>query len=95
MPKSFILKTTHDSGGFIRVEDKENFDYEKAEHKLNKALRRNYFYYNREWAYKNIKPRILAEKMEESLGKPDSIEYKVFCQSGEVKFFTIYRNQNR
>lgn len=43
----------------------------------------------REWPYKNVKPRIIAEKYIASLGHPDSIEYKTTCFDGKVGFVTI------
>lgn len=45
--------------------------------------------YGREWAYKNIPPRIIAEEYVDSLGKPDSIEYKITCFNGRADLITI------
>ena len=33
-----------------------------AKTKINKSLQNNYYLQGREWPYKNVKPRILAEK---------------------------------
>lgn len=66
----------------IRVRLKKKFD---------KALQKNYFYDAREWPYQNIERRILAEPFIPTLGKRDSIEYKVSCFNGEVKFVTVCR----
>lgn len=50
--------------------DEENFDIEKAKKKINKCLRHNYYYGQKEWAYKDIKPRIIAEQyMEDDTAK--------------------------
>ena len=57
--------------------------------KLEKSLSRNYYIRNREWPYKNIPPRIIAEPLIEHLGGIDSIEYKITCFNGEVGFVTI------
>lgn len=62
LPDQFVLKCTHDSGGLIICRDKSKLDIKKAKKKINKRMRRNYFYGGREWPYKNIKPRIIAEK---------------------------------
>lgn len=62
LPNQFVLKCTHDSGGLVICRDKELFDKKKAKIKLEKCLRRNYYYSSREWPYKDVKPRILAEK---------------------------------
>ncbi len=89
LPDSFILKTTHDSGGFMICKDKKNFDVSAARKKFSKALKRNFYWSGREWQYKNIPPRIIAEKYIDSLGKPDSLEYKLTCVDGKVVFTTV------
>lgn len=91
LPDQFILKTTHDSGGFMICKDKSTFDREAARKKFRKALKRNFYWSGREWQYKNIPPRIIAEKYIDSLGKPESFEYKLTCMNGEVKFTTVCR----
>lgn len=89
LPNQFVLKCTHDSGTFVVVKDKSSLDMENAKVILEKGLRKNYFYENREWPYKNVQPRIIAEKYIDSLGKPESIEYKISCFDGKVGFLTI------
>lgn len=56
---------------------------------MEHGLKKNFFYEFREWPYKNVKARILAEKYEPSLGNPDSEEYKLTCCDGEVKAITV------
>lgn len=89
LPNQFVLKATHNSGGFVICKDKRTFDYAQAKKKMNAALKQRNFYFNREWAYKNVKPRILAERYMDSLGKPESIEYKMTCMGGVVFTVTI------
>ena len=62
LPNQFVLKTTHDSGGLVICRDKKTFNYKKAKSKLNKDLKKNYYLNGREWPYKNVHPRIIAEK---------------------------------
>src|SRR5699024_8478328 len=62
LPSQFVLKTTHDSGGVVICENKDDLDLQYAKKKLNSHLASNHFIKNREWAYKNVKPRIIAEK---------------------------------
>ena len=62
LPNQFVLKTTHDSGGIVICKDKNHFDYTKARKKINYSLNRNYYIQNREWPYKNVPHRIIAEK---------------------------------
>ena len=89
LPDKFILKCTHVSGGLAICRDKATFDKAAAKNNIERALRNEYFMGHREWAYKDVKPRIIAEELVESLGKPDSIEYKLTCYNGRVAFFTI------
>lgn len=91
LPEQFVLKCTHDSGGLYVCRDKSKFDKKAAREILNRSLSRNYFWLSREWAYKNIKPRIIAEEYIASLGRPDSIEYKLTCFNGCVRLITICR----
>lgn len=87
-PNSFVLKTTHDSGTVIVCKDKNKFDYAAAKYKIEKALKQNFFYFGREWPYKNVKPRIIAEQYME-LSSPKCAEYKFFCYNGKVKWVMV------
>ena len=89
LPDRFILKATHDSGTFVICKDKTKFDYKAARDRFKKAMNRNYYWSGREWQYKNIPPRIIAEEYIDSLGKPESVEYKLTCMNGELKFTTV------
>lgn len=92
LPDQFVLKCSHDSGGLMICKNKSEFDYSAAKKKINRALRRNYFYNGREWPYKNIKPRIIAEKyMTEGSGDNDSelTDYKFYCFEGEPRFLYV------
>ena len=62
LPNQFVLKSTHDSGSVIICKDKNSFDYKKAQKKLNKSLKTKYYYVGREYPYKNVRPRIVAEQ---------------------------------
>ena len=88
LPNQFVLKTTHDCGGVLICKDKKTFDYEKAKKFLSERLQRRYFYQAREWPYKNVKPRILAE---EFVGKEDEclVVYKVFCFGGTPRLIQV------
>ncbi len=62
LPKQFVIKCTHDSGGLVVCRDKDTLNIKQARKRINKSLKRNYFYLGREWPYKDIKPRILIEQ---------------------------------
>ncbi|SNS62323.1 TupA-like ATPgrasp [Bacillus sp. OK838] len=94
LPDQFVLKCTHDSGGLVICNDKSTFDKESARRKINKCLRRNYYYNHREWPYKNIKPRILCEKFMVDESGTELKDYKFMCFNGEVKCSFVCLNRN-
>lgn len=88
LPDQFVLKTNHDSGGVVICKDKSTFDKEAAKRKLNESLQRDFYKYGREWPYKNVEPRILAEKYlaPENRDSDGNIpDYKLMCFNGIVK----------
>lgn len=93
LPSQFVIKCTHDCGGLVIVKDKLSFDIDSAKQKINKSLKRNYYYHGREWPYKNVKPRIIIEKYMEDDIYHELRDYKFFCFNGKVKFFKIDFNR--
>jgi len=89
LPNQFVLKCTHDSGGLIICRDKEKFNKRVARKKINGCLRHNYFWFGREWPYKNVKPRIIAEKYMEDSITHDLRDYKFFTFNGVSKALFI------
>lgn len=85
LPQQFVLKCTHDSGGVIVVRDKGKFDVAAAKKKMNRYLKRNYFWHMREYPYKNIKPRIIAEQYMVDESGTELKDYKFFTFGGKVK----------
>lgn len=60
LPNQFVLKCTHDSGGLVIVKDKSRLDFSAAKNKIEKRMKKNYYWHGREWVYKDVKPRIIA-----------------------------------
>lgn len=89
LPNQFVLKCNHDSGGLIICRDKKNLDIDWARKKINKCLKKNYFWSGREWPYKNVKPCIIAEKFMIDDVSQNLIDYKFYCFNGEPKFLYI------
>lgn len=89
LPKQFVLKCTHDSGSIVICKDKSKLDFEAAKKKLKNGLHRNLFWYGREWPYKNVKPRIIAEMYLPSNKDEDLLDYKIHCFNGEPKFVLV------
>ena len=89
LPNQFVLKCTHDSGGVIVCKDKSKLDKENAQRKLEKNLKINYYIHKREWPYKDVKPRIIAEQYMEDESGYELKDYKWFCFDGEPKALFI------
>lgn len=89
LPNKFVLKCTHDSEGIVIVKDKNRFDVVQAKQKIERALSYNYFVIGREWPYKNIEPRIIAEQYMEDKETGELRDYKFFCFDGDVKALFI------
>lgn len=89
LPNQFVLKTTHDSGGVVICKDKSKLDIKSTKSKIESSLKNNYFKYGREWPYKNIKSRILAEEFMIDESGVELKDYKFFCFDGEPKAMFI------
>ena len=78
LPSQFVLKTTHGCGGMYICRDKSTFDLNGAKKALKKTFYKNYYMYMREWPYKNVPHRIIAEQYMAD----DLRDYKLFCFNG-------------
>ena len=95
LPKQFVLKTNHDSGGVVVCKDKNGLDKQKANKLLSKHLKRNYYYKSREWPYKNVKPCIFAEEYVKD-GNNDFLPvYKFLCFHGEPRIIQTIQNDKQ
>jgi len=99
LPNRFVLKTNHDSGGMVICRNKKNFDYNNAKKILNAHLKRNGFWYGREWPYKNVKPLIIAEQLLENGGQFEKGTclnvYKFFTFNGEPLIIQTIQNDKQ
>lgn len=89
LPKQFVLKCTHNSGGLVICHDKDELDIDVARMKINHFMKRNYYLQSREWPYKNVKPRIIAENYMEDSFTGELVDYKFFTFDGKVKAMFI------
>ena len=98
LPEQFVLKVNWGSGQNIIVKDKSKLDIEEAKAKLREWLKphSNHYYFGFEWCYKNIQPKIIAEKYIEQMNG-DLYDYKFFCFNGKAKILEFitdrYTNQ--
>jgi glycosyltransferase len=84
LPNQFVLKVTHDSGGIIICKDKEMLNIKNTISILKKSIKRDYYMLHREWPYKNIQRRIIAEDyMSDNSG--ELTDYKLMCFDGLCK----------
>ncbi|MCG8672589.1 MAG: hypothetical protein MI867_24515 [Pseudomonadales bacterium] len=87
LPKSFVLKTNHDSGTVFLVRDKDSYDNSKANTKITKSLKRVYGQEKGEWCYTFVKPKVFAEEfigdVSDDSPPPD---FKFHCSKGKVKW---------
>ncbi len=101
LPDQFVLKTTNGGGGDVIIcKDKSKFDKDEVVNHLNRGLKKKIYMRYREWPYKNVPLRIIAEKyidFENSSNNKDSsdlVDYKFFCFNGMPKFCQVIRNRN-
>lgn len=90
LPDRFVLKTTNGGGGggVIICRDKTKLNSVSAAEQLNSSLKANIYRHLKEWPYKNVKPRILAEQfMVDESG--ELRDYKFYCFNGEPKVFLV------
>lgn len=92
LPHDYILKVTHDSGGVMPVHGALPANARKF---FEKRMRRNYFMKSREYPYKDLKPRIIAEKFMVDESGSELKDYKFYCYNGEPKIFFISSERGR
>lgn len=95
LPNEFVLKATHGSGWNSICYNKESLNWKDEFKKIEEWLNTNYYNIGREWVYKNIKPRIICEKLlideESSLPK----DYRFFCFNGQPKLIQVDVDQSQ
>ncbi len=94
LPRQFVLKTTHGGGGcgVVICRDKMLFDKGEAIKRLSASMKSNIYTEFREWPYKNVKKRIIAERFLTNDGE-ELIDYKIHSFNGIPKFILLCRNR--
>lgn len=92
LPDKFVLKWNHDSGSVVICKDKQNFDKSLAIKKLQFGVAVNGYWYGREWPYKHVPPKIIAESYLDG-GEVGLDDYKVFCFNGVPRVILVCRNR--
>ncbi|MGU9047071.1 ATP-grasp fold amidoligase family protein [Clostridium perfringens] len=84
LPNQFVIKCNHDSGGLFICKNKKSIDKKYVEEKINRSLKRQFYYVGREWQYRSIKPMIIAEKLLLDNNGNTPVDYKITCFNGNV-----------
>ncbi|MFR3559788.1 MAG: ATP-grasp fold amidoligase family protein [Paraclostridium sordellii] len=92
LPNEFVLKCTHGSGSNVICTDKTKLNFKMYEKKINKWMKRNWYYFGREWPYKELHPSIICEKF---IGNKSKVpeDYKIMCFGGEPKLIQVHRGR--
>jgi len=89
LPESFVLKATHGSGMNILVTDKAALNLNKINDQLSSWMVTDYSRFGREWVYRDIPRRIIAESLLHDSTGNVPYDYKVFCMNGEPRFIQV------
>lgn len=85
LPNQFVLKCNHNSGlGMCICKDKSKLDIDKVKKELKKGLKQDYYLTGREWPYKNVERKIIAEQYIRDGNETSLTDYKFFCFDGNV-----------
>ncbi len=95
LPMQFVIKCSHDSGGVVVCKDKNKLNKKAALKKISKGLRQNFDFQTREYPYKNVKPRIIAEQYMEDESGYELKDYKIFCFDGEPKMSFVASDRQK
>ncbi len=95
LPDQFVLKCNHNSGlGMCICKDKSKLDIPKVKAELRKGLKQDYYLMGREWPYKDVPRKIIAEKYLTNDGDESELsDYKVLCFNGKAKLIEIHRGR--
>lgn len=91
LPNKFVLKTTHGGGGggVAICKDKKTFEITYAKERIFSSMRLDIYEVFKEWPYKDVPKRIIAEALLEDQSGSDLKDYKLFCFNGKVKFLKV------
>lgn len=89
LPDKFVVKLTNGSGYNILCEQKNKKTIKKIKNRFAKWMKVDFYMLGREWAYKDVKNRIICEEYLESASAYGLNDYKVFCFNGEPKMIQV------
>lgn len=90
LPERFVLKCTHNSGlGMYICRDRSSLDVSKVRRTLRQGLHQNYYLTGREWPYKDVPRKIIAEKYMVDESGTELKDYKINCFNGVPKYIQV------
>jgi len=90
LPQQFVLKCNHNSGtGMCICRDKNSLDIQKVRAELQRGMKQDYYITGREWPYKNVPRKIIAEKLMVDESGTELKDYKIFCFNGEPAYIQV------
>ena len=89
LPEQFVIKCTHDSGGLVICRNRAELDIAAAKAKMDQAMKTDFYYVNREWPYKQVQHRLIAEPYMEDSRTGELRDYKFFCFDGVPKMIFV------
>ena len=95
LPNQFVIKVSSDSGGIVVCKDKQTLDIKKTKEKLTNGWGKNYYVHNKEYPYRDLTPRIIAEEYKEDESGYELRDYKIFCFNGEPKILFVASDRQK
>lgn len=89
LPKQFVLKNAGDSGGIIICKDKNSLDFNAAKRNLNSLSAYKFYRLTKEYPYKNIPRRYIAEAYLVDESGYELKDYKFFCFNGKPQYVQV------
>jgi len=89
LPESFVLKPTHGAGWVIICKDKNRLDWDACIKEMEEWLKTNFYYQSFEWAYSQIKPRIVCEEFISDYAGEIPKDYKILCFNGKPELIWV------
>ncbi|MCM1150505.1 MAG: hypothetical protein NC209_00260 [Alistipes sp.] len=84
-----IVKANHTSGDYVILRSPDNIDWKELRLKCKWWLKKDYYAVSQEWQYKNIKRRIVVEKLLQTETGRIPNDYKLHYINGELQFVYV------
>lgn len=93
LPNQFAMKCNHNSGlGMCICTDKSRLNVKKVRKELQRGLKQDYYRIHREWPYKDVPRKIIAEQFMKS-DAGGLTDYKIHCFNGEPKVILVCKDR--